>query len=246
MIIPVRCFTCGKVIGNKWDTYLDLLQSNYTEGDALDALGLVRYCCRRMLMTHVDLIEKLLNYNSKYKNVVYNLSHYFVPELGPDVAFSNTSHKAVTEFKEAKTLGVDIFPVLVGRVSYLLLSKPAKDVDKTFNLLSLLDKILPVYKKGDYFRYVAEFKSSEDCMEVKDQSLKAYEAATTIVASDLSPTHPIRLGLALNFSMFYYEILNSSERDVSNNNIYGEIPYGLPLNLTNLNLACNNLSEYIP
>jgi len=43
-------------------------------------------------------------------------------------------------------LGVDTVPVLVGPVSYLLLSKPAKGVDKTFSLLSLLDKILPVYK----------------------------------------------------------------------------------------------------
>ena len=64
MIIPVRCFTCGKVIGNKWDTYLDLLQADYSERDALDALGLSRYCCRRMVMCHVDLIEKLLRYNT--------------------------------------------------------------------------------------------------------------------------------------------------------------------------------------
>ena len=64
MIIPVRCFTCGKVIGNKWDTYLDLLQADYSERDALDALGLERYCCRRMVMCHVDLIEKLLRYNA--------------------------------------------------------------------------------------------------------------------------------------------------------------------------------------
>ncbi|OXU24260.1 hypothetical protein TSAR_006741 [Trichomalopsis sarcophagae] len=62
MIIPVRCFTCGKVIGNKWEAYLGLLQAEYTEGDALDSLGLKRYCCRRMLLGHVDLIEKLLNY----------------------------------------------------------------------------------------------------------------------------------------------------------------------------------------
>jgi len=64
MIIPVRCFTCGKVIGNKWEMYTDLLTSNYTEAQALDCVGLTRYCCRRMLMSHVDLIEKLLLYNA--------------------------------------------------------------------------------------------------------------------------------------------------------------------------------------
>lgn len=63
MIIPVRCFTCGKVIGNKWEAYLGLLQGDYSEGDAMDALNLRRYCCRRMVLSHVDLIEKLLNYH---------------------------------------------------------------------------------------------------------------------------------------------------------------------------------------
>uniref|UniRef100_A0A8C2FJU8 Polymerase (RNA) II (DNA directed) polypeptide L n=1 Tax=Cyprinus carpio TaxID=7962 RepID=A0A8C2FJU8_CYPCA len=47
-------YTCT----NKWEAYLGLLQAEYTEGDALDALGLKRYCCRRMLLAHVDLIEK--------------------------------------------------------------------------------------------------------------------------------------------------------------------------------------------
>lgn len=62
MIIPVRCFTCGKVVGNKWKEYVHLLQNGYTEADALDCLDLKRYCCRRMLLGHVPLIDKYLNY----------------------------------------------------------------------------------------------------------------------------------------------------------------------------------------
>nr|KJB59036.1 hypothetical protein B456_009G236300 [Gossypium raimondii]KJB59038.1 hypothetical protein B456_009G236300 [Gossypium raimondii] len=92
------------------------------------------------------------------------------------------------------------------------------------DILSVIDKhLIPssstgestvfYYKmKGDYFRYLAEFKAGDDRKEAADQSLKAYEAATSTASSDLPPTHPIRLGLALNFSVFYYEILNSPER----------------------------------
>lgn len=45
-----------------------------------------------------------------------------------------------------------------------------------------------------------------------DASLEAYKAATEVAQTDLAPTHPIRLGLALNFSVFYYEILNSPDQ----------------------------------
>ncbi|KAJ2510822.1 DNA-directed RNA polymerases I, II, and III subunit RPABC5 [Coemansia sp. RSA 1939] len=69
MIIPVRCFTCGKVVGNKWERYLELIEQEFTDGDALDELGLKRYCCRRMVLTHVDLIEKLLQYNPQERNL---------------------------------------------------------------------------------------------------------------------------------------------------------------------------------
>ncbi|XP_061360362.1 14-3-3-like protein GF14 iota [Gastrolobium bilobum] len=66
--------------------------------------------------------------------------------------------------------------------------------------------------KGDYFRYLAEFKSDQERKEAAEQSLKGYEAASAAASTDLPSTHPIRLGLALNFSVFYYEIMNSPER----------------------------------
>lgn len=66
--------------------------------------------------------------------------------------------------------------------------------------------------RGDYYRYLAEFKAGDDRKDAADMSLEAYEAATVAASTDLPPTHPIRLGLALNFSVFYYEIFNSPER----------------------------------
>jgi len=62
MLIPVRCFSCGKVIAGLWNEYIALLKIGFSEGESLDALRLKRYCCRRMLLTHIDVIEKILNY----------------------------------------------------------------------------------------------------------------------------------------------------------------------------------------
>ncbi|MBA0782981.1 hypothetical protein Gotri_000782 [Gossypium trilobum] len=92
------------------------------------------------------------------------------------------------------------------------------------DILSIIDKhLIPssssgeatvfYYKmKGDYYRYVAEFKTDQERKEAAEQSLKGYEAASAAANTDLPSTHPIRLGLALNFSVFYYEIMNSPER----------------------------------
>ncbi len=69
-----------------------------------------------------------------------------------------------------------------------------------------------IYRKGDYHRYLAEFAQGDQRKISADKSLEAYKAATEVAATDLAPTHPIRLGLALNFSVFYYEILNSPDQ----------------------------------
>eukprot|EP00158_Paraphelidium_tribonemae_P001277 Partr_v1_DN24195_c0_g1_i2_m70920 putative Tyrosine 3-monooxygenase tryptophan 5-monooxygenase activation protein len=66
--------------------------------------------------------------------------------------------------------------------------------------------------KGDYYRYLAEFSSGDKRSEASEKSLSAYKAASDVAVTELPPTHPIRLGLALNFSVFYYEIMNSPDR----------------------------------
>eukprot|EP01104_Vermistella_antarctica_P019053 TRINITY_DN7293_c0_g1_i1.p1 TRINITY_DN7293_c0_g1~~TRINITY_DN7293_c0_g1_i1.p1 ORF type:complete len:287 (+),score=114.35 TRINITY_DN7293_c0_g1_i1:51-863(+) len=73
-------------------------------------------------------------------------------------------------------------------------------------------KVFYYKMKGDYHRYLAEFLTTEQRKGAAENSLQAYKSATDIAVTELPPTHPIRLGLALNFSVFYYEILNSPDR----------------------------------
>lgn len=72
-------------------------------------------------------------------------------------------------------------------------------------------KVFYLKMKGDYFRYLAEVAGTERKADV-DSSQNAYKDAFEIAKGQMQPTHPIRLGLALNFSVFYYEILNSPDQ----------------------------------
>ncbi|XP_017390303.1 14-3-3 protein sigma [Cebus imitator] len=69
--------------------------------------------------------------------------------------------------------------------------------------------------KGDYYRYLAEVATGDDKKRIIDSARSAYQDAMDISKKEMPPTNPIRLGLALNFSVFHYEIANSPEEAIS-------------------------------
>ena len=66
--------------------------------------------------------------------------------------------------------------------------------------------------KGDYYRYIAEFATGEEHNHAADSAMEAYGKATEVASANLDTTNPIRLGLALNFSVFYYEVRNDPKQ----------------------------------
>ncbi|XP_071433015.1 LOW QUALITY PROTEIN: 14-3-3 protein sigma [Pithys albifrons albifrons] len=95
------------------------------------------------------------------------------------------------------------------------------------NVLALLDKYLIkkasdaeskvfyLKMKGDYFRYLAEVATGDDRKKTIENAQEAYQEAMDISKKEMQPTNPIRLGLALNFSVFHYEIANAPEQAIS-------------------------------
>jgi len=57
MIIPIRCFSCGKPVAQFWDEYNDRIRKGEDRKKVMDDLGLERYCCRALFLGHVDLID---------------------------------------------------------------------------------------------------------------------------------------------------------------------------------------------
>ncbi|CAD8171390.1 unnamed protein product [Paramecium octaurelia] len=76
-------------------------------------------------------------------------------------------------------------------------------------------KVFYYKMKGDYHRYISEYSSGDQHKQAADGALEAYQQASNVANSELKTTNPIRLGLALNFSVFYYEVLNDPTKACS-------------------------------
>lgn len=66
MLVPVLCFTCGKMIGDKWELFKNKCKNGTDMRKALDECGLNRYCCRNIFVCHKDLIYNIVKDNSIY------------------------------------------------------------------------------------------------------------------------------------------------------------------------------------
>uniref|UniRef100_A0A4W5K276 Tyrosine 3-monooxygenase/tryptophan 5-monooxygenase activation protein beta n=1 Tax=Hucho hucho TaxID=62062 RepID=A0A4W5K276_9TELE len=80
------------------------------------------------------------------------------------------------------------------------------------NATAAESKVFYLKMKGDYYRYLSEVAAGDAKKTTVDNSQQAYQDAFDISKKEMQPTHPIRLGLALNFSVFFYEILNNPEK----------------------------------
>ena len=63
MLIPVRCFSCGKVVGSSYENFKKMVEMGEDPQEVLDKLGVKRYCCRRMLIAQTDVIEEVMHYD---------------------------------------------------------------------------------------------------------------------------------------------------------------------------------------
>jgi len=63
MIVPIRCFSCGKPIGALYEQYKQRVAKGETPEKVLDDLKVRKYCCRKMLLTHAELIDEIMVFN---------------------------------------------------------------------------------------------------------------------------------------------------------------------------------------
>ena len=113
--------------------------------------------------------------------------------------FSSKCHEYKTKIEKEL---VDICEDIINLIKTESLSKADNPDAKAFYLKMI----------GDYYRYVAEAVQGDKLTDVGEEAEKYYQQASDVAIKELNPRNPIRLGLALNFSVFYYEVKNNSKK----------------------------------
>ena len=62
MLVPIRCFTCGGLVGDKYEEFANNKDGDESPSKVLDDLGLKRYCCRRTVLSTVEFIDQMMPY----------------------------------------------------------------------------------------------------------------------------------------------------------------------------------------
>ena len=66
MMFPIRCFTCGALIGDKWEEYERRVEAGEEPGKVLDDLGIKRYCCRRMFLSYYEYFDEVIRLHTLF------------------------------------------------------------------------------------------------------------------------------------------------------------------------------------
>jgi len=164
---------------------------------------------KQVTETGVELTNEERNLLSvAYKNVVgaRRSSWRVISSVEQKTEQDDKRHGMCTEYrvkveKELEEICNDVLKLL----DNFLIAKSSQHESKVFYLKM----------KGDYYRYLAEVAAGEDRAAIMKNSQESYKQAFDIAGQEMPPTHPIRLGLALNYSVFYYEILNDPEQACS-------------------------------
>ncbi|RHZ90176.1 hypothetical protein Glove_5g83 [Diversispora epigaea] len=160
--------------------------------------------CRGLQKPGIDVAACKMK---KWFNTNY---HYIVPEFEPNQQFTLNSTKVIDEYKEAKALGIQTHPVILGPVSYLMLGKPTKDAPQGFKPIQLLDRLLSLYEEllsKLVSAGVTWIQIDEPCLvldlpsTIKNEYVSAYNALTKVSPQlkILIATYFERIGTNLDF-----------------------------------------------
>jgi len=161
---------------------------------------------RQVTESGIELINEERNLLSvAYKNVVgaRRSSWRIISSIEGKCDKGEKKHAIATEYRQKVESELkEICDVVLKLLDEQLIPKASTGESKVFYLKM----------KGDYFRYLAEVEVGDARKEIMSNSQVAYKDAFDVAQKEMPPTHPIRLGLALNYSVFYYEILCDPEK----------------------------------